>query len=393
MPRQKRIAIFNVDAYGELVPTLAVTRALVASGHKVDYLVPDGFARGLVEPTGATFHPCGEGFDPTTRYLQTPTMSLPPPALARASMVRKGYQMLPHFLAYCEAAKPDLIAFNRSCITAKTCADRMGIPSAMIHPAYCGTHLIQGLTPVYDMTCDREHEVPFETLIGGMPGERPESPDEVARLFADHDTTNIVLMSREFHPGSEHFGDAHHFVGPQIPHETRKDKRDDILYVSLGTICCIGRKAFFQSCIDAFAHNRHRVVISVGPGYTANDFSPLPENVAVAQHVDQLDALSRAFAFISHGGMGSIQEAVWWGVPTVIVPRPVFDQITTANRIEELQCGVALSGDHDPTADELARAVELVSTCEIIRNGSSRQQDHARGAGGISAAEALICAL
>lgn len=393
MPRHKRIAIFNVDACGELVPTLPVTRALVANGHTVDYLVPDGFPRQLVEPTGATFHPCGEGFDPTTRYLQNPTMLLPPPALARASMVRKGYQMLPHFMAYCETAKPDIIAFNRSCITAQICADRMGIPSAMIHPAYCGAQLIPGLTPVYDVTCDQEHEVPFETLISGMSGERPESPEALARLFADHARTNIVLMSKEFHPGSERFGEAYHFVGPQIPYESRKNKVDDILYVSLGTICCIGRKPVFQSCIDAFADNGHPVVISVGPGYTAADFGPLPKNVSIAQHVDQLDALSRAFAFVSHGGMGSIQEAVWWGVPSVIVPRPVFDQITTAQRIAELQCGVALSGDHDPSIEELAYAVDLVSTSQAIRNGISGQQDHARRAGGISAAEALIGAL
>lgn len=393
MSRHKKIAIFNIDAYGELLPTLPVTSALVASGHTVDYLVPDGFTRPLVERTGATFHPCGEGFDPATRYLQNPDMSLPPAALARASLVRKGYQMLPHFLAYCEAEKPDLIAFNRSCLTAKICADRMGIPSAMMHPAYCGMQLIPGLTPVYDVTCDLEHEVPFEALTGGMSGERPESPEAMARLFDDHDTTNIVFMSKEFHPGSELFGEEYHFVGPQIPEGTPPSKRNDILYVSLGTIYCIGRKAIFQSCIDAFAQSRHPVVISVGPGYTAADFSPLPGNVTIAQHVDQMDALSRAFAFISHGGMGSVQEAVWCGVPTVIVSRPVFDQITSAHRVEELQCGVALSGDRDPSAEELAHAVELVSTSQAIRDGSSRQQDHARRAGGIPAAEALICAL
>ena len=55
----------------------------------------------------------------------------------------------------------------------------------------------------------------------------------------------------------------------------------------------------------------------------------------------QLQILQEADLFITHGGMSSINEAVTFGVPMVVVPNTIEQSINAA-RLEQLQCGLYL---------------------------------------------------
>ncbi len=67
----------------------------------------------------------------------------------------------------------------------------------------------------------------------------------------------------------------------------------------------------------------------------------LPPNVTLAAHIPQLAMLRDASALITHGGLGSLKEAISCGVPTLVMP-VVFDQPYNAMRVRELSLGVAL---------------------------------------------------
>lgn len=55
----------------------------------------------------------------------------------------------------------------------------------------------------------------------------------------------------------------------------------------------------------------------------------------------QLDILQRATAFVSHGGMNSTMESLYYGVPMVVIPQ-MPEQAMTARRVDELGLGLML---------------------------------------------------
>lgn len=71
-----------------------------------------------------------------------------------------------------------------------------------------------------------------------------------------------------------------------------------------------------------------------------------PENWWVYDNVDQVEILSRADLFITHGGSNSFHEAAMQRVPMVVIPF-FGDQILVADRVEELGFGINAGGSRD----------------------------------------------
>ena len=68
----------------------------------------------------------------------------------------------------------------------------------------------------------------------------------------------------------------------------------------------------------------------------------IPENIFIHQSVDQLAVLERADLFITHGGMNSLNEALCYTMPMVVVPM-ADDQPMIGARIAELGLGTVVS--------------------------------------------------
>jgi UDP:flavonoid glycosyltransferase YjiC (YdhE family) len=71
-------------------------------------------------------------------------------------------------------------------------------------------------------------------------------------------------------------------------------------------------------------------------------FEPLPDHILAAGWFPQLEVLSRASLLISHGGFGTVREALYYGVPMIVYPRGV-DQPGNGARVTWLRVG--LMGD------------------------------------------------
>jgi MGT family glycosyltransferase len=69
--------------------------------------------------------------------------------------------------------------------------------------------------------------------------------------------------------------------------------------------------------------------------------APLPPNVLVRRSVPQLDVLDRAAMFVTHGGMNSVNEAMYAGVPMLVVPQGA-DQPLVAGRVAGLGAGLTI---------------------------------------------------
>ena len=155
----------------------------------------------------------------------------------------------------------------------------------------------------------------------------------------DNNTNTIVYTSRYFQPCAETFSDRYHFIGPSMRPITKfvEKTADKTVYISMGTIN--QNKQFYRNCINALAMSGWQVIISMGTN--TDIFSDLPENIQVYESVDQMAVLSISDAFITHCGMNSASEGLYYGVPLVLFPQTP-EQNAVARRTEELGAGVRL---------------------------------------------------
>jgi UDP:flavonoid glycosyltransferase YjiC (YdhE family) len=130
-----------------------------------------------------------------------------------------------------------------------------------------------------------------------------------------------------------------------FPWEKIDDSRP-LVYCSLGTLQYLKREQyrdFFRKALIAAALRPERQwVISIGDLFSVEEFSPAPKNVVIVNRAPQLEILKRASVMISHGGMNSVKESIFFGVPMLIFPLG-FDEPGNAARIVYHRLG--LSGD------------------------------------------------
>jgi MGT family glycosyltransferase len=225
-------------------------------------------------------------------------------------------------------------------------------------------------------------------------------PRQAARAFslymaARKETRSIAYTSRTFQPMEHLFPENYVFIGPSIRDRGEHldfplDRLGDrpIIYISLGTIFN-NRLAFYRTCIEAFADGKYQVVLAVGSHVQLEDLGQIPENFLVDQYVPQLEILSRAALFISHGGLNSVLEALWYGVPMLLFPPKSNDQPWVAECVEKAGAGKSYSKPHI-TASKLRALAERVLAKPDYAQASKRIGESLHTAGGVSKAADAI---
>ena len=97
----------------------------------------------------------------------------------------------------------------------------------------------------------------------------------------------------------------------------------------------------FPNCIEAFREENVDVIISAGRKFNPAKLKNVPPNIHIYQTVPQLQVLSIADVFVTHGGMNSISESLVHGVPMVVIPF-ASDQPVNARCVEKLGLGKKL---------------------------------------------------
>ncbi|MCA9911099.1 MAG: glycosyl transferase, partial [Anaerolineae bacterium] len=103
-------------------------------------------------------------------------------------------------------------------------------------------------------------------------------------------------------------------------------------------------------------------ILSVGKRTDLAQLGAIPANFIVRNFVPQLEVLQRTDLFITHGGMNSVHESLWQGVPMIVIPQQA-EQAFVAQQVVKHGAGIAL-GDKPPvgqvSAAELRAAVEEI---------------------------------
>lgn len=188
---------------------------------------------------------------------------------------------------------------------------------------------------------------------------------------------NLMGYSRLFQPGGNKFDEKYRFLGPLSIHRITDQEKfsqkavacsenmcvseynhwnKKMIYISLGTIFNQNEK-LFQEMIKQFGRKetRNRVVnrkedareeeengdylvVMVWRGKNQNEKIKFPDNFIVREFVNQKEVMKQASLFISAGGMNSIHEALYYGVPCLICPQQ-GEQLINARRFEQLGFG------------------------------------------------------
>jgi MGT family glycosyltransferase len=185
----------------------------------------------------------------------------------------------------------------------------------------------------------------------------------------DYDDLNLVFLPRAFQPEGDTFDDSFAFVGPCIAADTDSgqwappnEKRG--VLISLGTESN-RRSGFFQTCAEAFADQSWHVVMTLGRSGRSADLSISAPNVEAHDWLPHAAVLPHMDVLVCHGGMGSVMESLYFGVPVVIIPHTP-EHLVNARHICELGLGATLQ-PHGMTAETLRSVVEDVAADPEIR--------------------------
>ena len=121
-------------------------------------------------------------------------------------------------------------------------------------------------------------------------------------------------------------------------------------------------------------------------GTNTDHFAELPDNIQVYESVDQMATLSIADAFITHCGMNSASEGLYYGVPLVLFPQTP-EQNAVARRTEELGAGVRLQSI---SGEDVLDALTKVISEPQYKAGAERVSESFRSCGGMAEARSFL---
>lgn len=392
-----RLVWFGVPAHGHVNPTLPVVRALVDAGHSVVYYAGPAFDDALAA-AGAS--PRAYPSPPGGAVRVDPDRPDPNALRLGAALQAAAVGLLPELLREVGREAFDAAVHDSLCPWGRYTSSVLGLPAACSVSTFAFGEGAAG-------------QVGTATAVRTLAGALRAVPRAVRasatlrRRYGVRDTgplgaltnraaTNVVFTSRAFQPDGERYGAATHFVGPTLPHAL--PPRDasfpwaevvgqSVAYVSLGTLRN-DRPGFYRACAAGLAGLTERLVLSTGRVDPAS-LGVSPDVLAFAR-VPQVPLLAEAAVFVTHGGMNSVHEGLWMGVPLVVCPQTEEQEIV-ARRVAAVGAGVALGAS--PSADALRAAASRVLGEPAFAAAARRVGATLREAGGAPRAAAVIGAL
>ena len=185
---------------------------------------------------------------------------------------------------------------------------------------------------------------------------------------------NLCGYARLFQPGGRGFGGEYRFVGPLSVHRKIGQQNDfscwdedvstPLIYISLGTVFHRNEE-FLRTVVEQLGLRTGKRLTErlektgggcpagLGGGrsrgesfrvvlvWSGDETRAFPENFTVRPFVNQNEILKHAALFITAGGMNSLHEALYFGVPCLMCPQQ-GEQRLNARRFERLGFGKIL---------------------------------------------------
>lgn len=361
-----RVLLTFAGGRGHAVPLLPLARSLRAAGHVVGR---NGRAAVVAE-----LHEFGEPLPDPDDAGPEPTAIAPllAPDLAREEAVlRHGFagavarRRAASVRALCERWAPDLIVRDELDFGVLVAAESLGLPHVTVLVSASGAFVrpqlvaapLDMLRAAHGLPPDPELAEPARHLV--LSPCPPRFRDPAFPLPATALAFRAQAGGDPAGEGVERLGE-----GPAIDTREGEPPWPDALpgaptvYATLGTIFNAESGDLFARLLEGLRALPLNAVVTVGRGLDPRAFGPQPPHVRVERHLPQVRVLARCDLVVSHGGSGTVVDALAAGLPSVLLPLGA-DQLLNAARCEALGVGVPL----DPvrvTPQAIAAAVTRV---------------------------------
>lgn len=376
----RKIVFFSIPAHGHTNPTIPVIRELTHKGHQVWYYSFFEFQR-KIEDAGAKFITCDE-FLPKVSEQELENKAGKDFAALIEMVADTTIALDKKVCKELSEIQPDCIVSDSLCIWGKLFAQKLGIPyicstTSFAFNQYTAKLMKKSFMEVWRMIVGMRR-INGKIKLLNEHGYRIEN--FVSLIQNDNETDTIVYTSKEFQPMADTFSEHYAFVGPSIMQSVpiqngQRDKKT--IYISLGTVLNKNQD-FYQNCVKAFAMTGYDVVMSVGDKTEISSLGRVPENITVKKSVDQISVLQEADVFITHCGMNSTNESLYFGVPMVLFPQH-GEQRLVADRVVKLGAGLKLK---EANPKYLTAAVAEVLANPAYQQEAKKLSESFRKAGG-----------
>lgn len=339
-----KFVFFAIPAYGHFNAMLGIIQELVKRGHNVTVCNTREFEDKIIK-AGAGFYPPPTSYQPKDFRNLTSGANIVEMSLDATELI------LPTAFEIISKEKPDCIVHDALSLWGKIVAAKTGISSVSFVPSVAiNLRVLLGA-----MRYTYKDFLGAFGQLGRLKGllERYRSlyqrmgltPPFVFDIFSNTEKLNIVFTSAYIQVNRDSFDTSYKFVGPiiyqrdsvTIPAEVLGTKKP-LIYIALGTVYN-DRAEVYKQFIDAFGNKQYQLIVGIGKYINRTDLGNIPDNVYIQEYIPQLEVLKKADVFISHGGMNSVNESLYFGVPMLFFPT-IQEQQFNAARVEALGAGI-----------------------------------------------------
>jgi len=418
---KKHIMFVSWALLGHANQMIALAQELVCRGYQVSFVIPEA-GRKWLSNTGANFIPWeltievkDQGFNYSNESFWSQTSHEPSNWRGEKMMfnlIIKNYEPMYKTLApIFQQHSPDMLLIDRAVAPAMDLAQQMNIPyiiqtqflgnlvkTSSKYPRFgtsysikmniwqrCLNFLKPPLFTLYFLPSMKKLN---QVCLKCNPSKNWNNPFEQHLLIVG--TSFGIEIPRPLPPLVQ-------MVGPIFPKTIEPlspslnqwlEEGEEVVYMAFGTLATI-KPWQAKALVEGLTDTRFRVLWSL-PKNQQSILPSLPSSFRIEHFVSQQAVLSHpgVRVFVSHCGMNSINEALYWEKP--ILALPFFgDQYYNAARVVDLGVALKLNKEKFDTA-EVRCKIDALLNMESYRNAAHRMSVILKISGGVDKAADIV---
>jgi len=424
MQMKKHIMFISLPLRGHANQMIALAQELVGRGYQVSFVISEE-ARGWIANTGARFIPWDPKIETTNENFSDTTKSVWQRVCQEPSIWRGERIMLNGLIAlYVPMYKtltpifqqynPEVIVIDRAVISAMDLAQQMNLPY-IIQSRFLGNFVpTSSKYPRFDTSYSLNMNLwqrclnffrPYWLLPQFLPTlkklnqvrrqclERKKLDDPFSKRPMIVGTSFGIEIPRPLPPHVQ-------MVGPIFPKRLEPishslsnwleegKESTAVVYIAFGTLASIEAWQA-KALVEGLTDTKFRVLWSL-PKNQQYILPALPSSFRIEHFVPQQAVLSHlaVHVFVSHCGMNSINEALYWEKP--ILALPFFgDQHYNSARLVDLGVALKLNKNHFDSA-EVRRKIDTLLSNPSYKDATRQMSVLLKNTGGLDKAADIV---
>ena len=366
-----RILLSAVGGHGHLQPLLPLAEAARRAGHHVLVTAAASLA-DHVSALGLPFESSGPDLRPVHSDLVRRTLDEERCVLRTHFAGDVARFRAADLLALIRQWEPDVVVRDEVDFGAAVAAEAFGCPQAVVVVLPAGGFLLPEVVREPLAALRASYELATAGTDAMLAGDLALAPFPAAFRDPGHPLPTAAV----------HYRPRPAITGPSGGRH---------VHVTLGTIFNTESGDLLARLVRGAADVAGHVTVATGWAVPPESLGTLPSHVTVHRFVDQAAVLGSCAAVVSHGGSGTVLDALRRGVPMVNLPLGA-DQSLNAARCEDLGVGLTLDA-HTVDRGSVAAAVTEVLTDGQYADAARRLRHRFDELPGVERALAAIEAL